>query len=92
VTTGKIGRWSIPHARLCSCSRVSYPGDGVTVGGAALAGTISIEPPRRKTANRAKLARFMSSFKTWPIVCFLLLVWALLQDRLRPYSCLIGAI
>jgi len=42
-------------AALCSCSRASYPGDGVTVGGAALAGATKAQPPRAISAATARL-------------------------------------
>jgi hypothetical protein len=49
-------------AALCSCNLASYPGDGVTVGGAALAGITEAQPPRATAAATAQLAqhRFMS--------------------------------
>src|ERR1700694_2745030 len=49
-------------AALCSCSRASYPGDGVTVGGAALAGARQAEPHSASSAAVARLGenRFIS--------------------------------
>jgi hypothetical protein len=49
-------------AARCSCNRASYPGDGVTVGGAAFAGATKNPPLRDSTAAAARLAqyRFMS--------------------------------
>jgi hypothetical protein len=43
------------------CSLASYPGVGVTVGGAARAGAIEAPPPSAKAAAIARLAedRFM---------------------------------
>jgi len=43
-------------AALCSCNLASYPGDGVTVGGAALAGITAAQPPRATAAATAQLA------------------------------------
>ena len=43
-------------AALCSCNLASYPGDGVTVGGAALAGITEAQPPRANAAATAQLA------------------------------------
>ena len=43
-------------AALCSCNLASYPGDGVTVGGAALAGITEAQPPSATTAATAQLA------------------------------------
>ena len=60
-TTGATGS-RIVCAALCSCNLASYPGDGVTVGGAALAGAIDIQLPRAATAAITQLAqnRFIS--------------------------------
>jgi hypothetical protein len=44
-------------AALCSCNLASYPGDGVTVGGAALAGAVNAPPQRTTTAAMAQLAQ-----------------------------------
>ena len=43
-------------AALCSCNLASYPGDGVTVGGAALAGITEAQPPSATAAATAQLA------------------------------------
>jgi len=43
-------------AALCSCNLASYPGEGVTVGGAALAGITKAQPPRANAAAMAQLA------------------------------------
>jgi hypothetical protein len=51
-TTGSY----IVEAALCSCNLASYPGDGVTVGGAAFAGASEAQPPRAITAATAKAA------------------------------------
>ena len=40
---------------LCSCNLASYPGDGVTVGGAALAGAIDVQLPSAATAAMTQL-------------------------------------
>jgi hypothetical protein len=47
----------IVRAARCSCSLASYPGDGVTVGGAALAGAIDVQLPSAATAAMAQLAQ-----------------------------------
>src|SRR5476649_2954810 len=44
------GPYTVAAAR-CSCNRASYPGDGVTVGGAARAGNIEAQPARATTAT-----------------------------------------
>jgi hypothetical protein len=51
-TTGSY----IVGAALRSCNLASYPGDGVTVGGAAFAGASEAQPPRAMTAAMAKAA------------------------------------
>jgi hypothetical protein len=43
-------------AALCSCNLASYPGDGVTVGGAALAGAVEAQPASATPAVTARLA------------------------------------
>jgi hypothetical protein len=67
-------------AALCSCSLASYPGDGVTVGGAALAGAIEAQPPRATAAAMAKLAqdRFISFLPA--------LTWQMCGSPLAPDS------
>src|SRR5260370_38625280 len=55
-------------AALCSCSRASYPGDGVTVGGAPLAGASEAQPPRATATAIARLVqnRFISFLPARP--------------------------
>jgi len=43
-------------AARCSCNLASYPSDGVTVGGAALAGLVDAEPQNATAAATASFA------------------------------------
>jgi hypothetical protein len=56
------GAGEIREASRCFCNRASYPGVGVTVGGAAFTGASKTRPPKASTATTAKLKsyRFIS--------------------------------
>jgi hypothetical protein len=56
LDTGAAGSTTVGATRL-SCSRASYPGDGVTVGGAAC--TIDAPVASAAAATRAAQIRFM---------------------------------